>query len=299
MELTTEQFLQQAVEAHKAGRMQDAERLYRAILQVQPKHPDANHNLGVLAVSVNKPEAALPLFETALEANPSQGYFWLSYIDALIKEKQFDNAKDLISQGKKAGLTEESVHAYELQIAQFDIDLLGGVPNTNILSIPIELREEGKYQEAQEWLNNFLNIEQSNAEGWSLLSQVYLLDKRDMDAEKALAKAIFIDPNLPSVNRNQARLLIKKSKLTEALETAKIAYDQSGVDPESWLVLAACLAANQKDEEALPLIEKALKAKPNYAEAFANRALVHLRAKNITSGIKDLEKAVSTLRRYR
>jgi tetratricopeptide (TPR) repeat protein len=293
MELTIEQAFQQAVEAHKAGRLQDAERLYRAILQAQPKHPDANHNFGVLAVSVNKPEIALPLFKTALEVKPNQGQFWLSYIDVLIKEKQFDNAKDIISQGKKAGLAEESVHAYELQIAQFDIDLLGCVPNTNILSIPIELREEGKYQEAQEWLNNFLNIEQSNAEGWSLLSQVYLLDKRDMDAEKALAKAIFIDPNLPSVNRNQARLLIKKSKPTEALETANIAYDKSSADPESWLVLAACLGANQKDEEALPLLEKALKAKPNYAEAFANRALVHLRAKNITSGIEDLEKAVS------
>ncbi len=104
MELTIEQALQQAVEAHKAGRMQDAERLYRAILQAQPKHPDANHNLGVLAVSVNKPEAALPLFKTALEANPSQGQFWLSYIDALIKEKQFDNARNLLEQGKKTGL---------------------------------------------------------------------------------------------------------------------------------------------------------------------------------------------------
>ena len=103
MELTIEQALQQAVEAHKAGRMQDAERLYRAILQAQPKHPDANHNLGVLAVSVSKPEAALPLFKIALEANPSQGQFWLSYIDALIKEKQFDTARNLLEQGKKAG----------------------------------------------------------------------------------------------------------------------------------------------------------------------------------------------------
>ena len=117
MELTIEQALQQAVEAHKAGRMQDAERLYRAILQAQPKHPDANHNLGVLAVSVSKPEAALPLFKIALEANPSQGQFWLSYIDALIKEKQFGNARNLLEQGKKAGLAGEKVDALEAQLA--------------------------------------------------------------------------------------------------------------------------------------------------------------------------------------
>ena len=85
MELTIEQALQQGVAAHKEGKLQEAERLYRAILQSQPLHPDANHNLGVIAVSVNKPDVALPLFKTALEANPTIEQFWLSYIDALIK----------------------------------------------------------------------------------------------------------------------------------------------------------------------------------------------------------------------
>ena len=70
MELTVDQMLQQGVAAHKAGNPQEAERLYRAILQVQPKHPDANHNLGFIAISVNQSAAALPLFKLALEANP-------------------------------------------------------------------------------------------------------------------------------------------------------------------------------------------------------------------------------------
>ena len=66
MELTIEQALQQGVAAHREGKLQEAERLYRAILQSQPLHPDANHNLGSLAVSLSKAEAALPLFITAL-----------------------------------------------------------------------------------------------------------------------------------------------------------------------------------------------------------------------------------------
>ena len=69
MELTIEQALQQGTTAHKAGKLEEAERLYRAILQSQPLHPDANHNLGLIAVSVNKADAALPLFKTALEVN--------------------------------------------------------------------------------------------------------------------------------------------------------------------------------------------------------------------------------------
>jgi hypothetical protein len=43
--------------AHKEGKLEEAERLYRAIFQSQPVHPDANHNLGVMAVSVNKVDA--------------------------------------------------------------------------------------------------------------------------------------------------------------------------------------------------------------------------------------------------
>ena len=85
MELTIEQALQQGVTAHQEGKLEEAERLYRAILQSLPLHPDANHNLGVLAVSVNKADAALPLFKIALEANPNIELFWLRYIDALTK----------------------------------------------------------------------------------------------------------------------------------------------------------------------------------------------------------------------
>ena len=54
MELTIEQALQQGVSAHKEGKLQEAERSYRAILQSQPKHPNANYNLGAIAVSINK-----------------------------------------------------------------------------------------------------------------------------------------------------------------------------------------------------------------------------------------------------
>ena len=64
MKLKIDKALQKGIEAHKAGKFQDAEKLYRAILHAQPTHPDANHNLGVLAVSMNKAEVALPFFKT-------------------------------------------------------------------------------------------------------------------------------------------------------------------------------------------------------------------------------------------
>ena len=117
MELTIEQALQQGIAAHKEGNIKDAERLYRTILQSQPTHPDANHNLGVLAVSVNKVDAALPLFKTALEANPKIEQFWLSYIDALIKEQQFENAKQVLEQAKTQGVVGDELNNLEVQLA--------------------------------------------------------------------------------------------------------------------------------------------------------------------------------------
>ena len=71
MELTIDQQLEQAVAAHNQGNLQEAEGLYRAVLQAQPSSAVANHNLGLIAVSMNQSKVALPLFKTALEANPS------------------------------------------------------------------------------------------------------------------------------------------------------------------------------------------------------------------------------------
>ena len=93
MELTIKQALQQGITAHKEGKLQEAERLYRAILQSQPAHPDANHNLGVLAVSVNKAEAALPLFKTALKANPDFAYAHYNLGVTLEKLGKLDEAE--------------------------------------------------------------------------------------------------------------------------------------------------------------------------------------------------------------
>ena len=116
MELTIDQALQQGIAAHKEGKLEDAERFYRAILQTQPEHPDANHNLGVIAVSVNKADVALSLFKTALEANPKIEQFWLSYIDALIKEQQFEAAKQVLEQAKNQGMAEEKLNSLETQL---------------------------------------------------------------------------------------------------------------------------------------------------------------------------------------
>jgi Tfp pilus assembly protein PilF len=101
---------------------QDPEGMYCSILQTQPIHPDSEHNLGVLAVSLNKSRLALPLFKKALETNPSHGQFWSSYVDTLMKANQFDSFKYAIVQERKDGLTGEKVDFLNTQLTLFKLD---------------------------------------------------------------------------------------------------------------------------------------------------------------------------------
>lgn len=152
MELTIGQALQQGVVAHKEGKLQDAERLYRAILQSQPAHPDANHNLGVLAVSVNKASAALPFFKTALEAHPKMEQFWLSYIDALIKEQHFDNARQALEQAKKHGVAGEKLNVLQSQLASINKQETVGSssPSQEQLRNLLQYYQNGRLEDAEE-----------------------------------------------------------------------------------------------------------------------------------------------------
>ena len=45
-----ETIIQQAIKAHRKKDLKEAEKLYREIIKTEPKQPDANHNLGVLAI---------------------------------------------------------------------------------------------------------------------------------------------------------------------------------------------------------------------------------------------------------
>ncbi len=104
MELTLEQALQKGIEAHKAGKFQEADQYYTAILKASPKHPDANHNVGILAIGVGKVNGSLALFNTALEANPSIPQYWLRHINALIELDQLGIDKEISDQAKSKAI---------------------------------------------------------------------------------------------------------------------------------------------------------------------------------------------------
>ena len=234
MELTIEQALQQGVAAHKEGKLQDAERLYRVILQSQPTHPDANHNLGVLAVSVNKTEAALPLFKTALEANPKIEQFWLSYIDALIKEKQFDNAKQVFEQGKKQGkLSGIAAHLLdaEIKVNLGSLDeakvtyakVLALQPDTVLAhnKLGAVLHELGKLDEAVESYKQAIALNPDYAEAQFNLGNTFQKLGRLEEAEASYRQATALTTGFFSAHQKLAITLRELGKIEQAEQSER------------------------------------------------------------------------------
>ena len=97
------QILQQARQHHQAGRLREAEALYRSILDTTPDHPDANNMLGLLFIQMDRPDAAVDCIRKSLATKPgnAQSHHWLGM--AL----------------RKLGKSTEAVESYEhaLQIA--------------------------------------------------------------------------------------------------------------------------------------------------------------------------------------
>jgi tetratricopeptide (TPR) repeat protein len=62
--------LAEAKAHHQAGRLAEAERLYRTVLGLTPNNTDALRLLGALYLQDRKPEQALPLLQIALQAQP-------------------------------------------------------------------------------------------------------------------------------------------------------------------------------------------------------------------------------------
>ena len=107
MEISVSAAVNNAISAQREGRVQEAKEIYQVILNNQPKHPDANHNMGVIAANNNEFEYADNYFKTAINANSEVKQYWLSYLRLLINFKRLEEAKSVYQKAQKKGVTED------------------------------------------------------------------------------------------------------------------------------------------------------------------------------------------------
>jgi len=289
MQLTIDQALQKAVEAHKAGQIQEADRLYTAILKAQPKHPDANHNLGVLAVSVGKANEALPFLKTALEANPSIEQFWISYIDAFMRLEKLEDAEAALEQAKYHGLKSEAIREVEERLFR---TVKNTIPVANHRhKRAIELRDSGNYTDAIELLAADAKFINTNVITLCLLAHCYILNDELEAASLTLNKAKEFDSQIALIGWNEARLLLKEKRIKEALSVARLTHQRYPNDVEGFGVLGACLRVNGKLDESMVILDRAILSDPNFAEALMHRGLIKLALEDKLEALLDLEAA--------
>ena len=229
--LTINQALQHAVDAHKAGQLQKAHHLYAVILKVQPKHPDANHNMGLLTVGDGKIELALPFFKTALEANPRNAQFWYSHIVALIKLERLIDAKVFLDQAKSKG-----------------------IKGTDFDQLEQRLNDASKA----------LAIKPDYAKAFYNMGTVLQKQNKLEEAIEAYNKALVSKPDYADAYYNMGIALQQKNKLEEAIEVYNKALAIKPDYASAYFNMGNALKSQGKLEEAIVAFSKALTIKPDH-----------------------------------
>lgn len=298
MELTIEQALQRAIDAHKTGRLKDAEKLYRAILQVQPQHPDANHNLGVLAVGVGQPQAALPHLKAALEANRSQRQFWVSYINALIETKQIKNASELLKEAKKIGLTGEPITQLQRKLnGHSEHKTVSQILKQNQTS---ETKKAGQaragkrsspasQQPSQQRINELLasynaqnfDLAQRQAQalitaypthafGWTVLGVIFKSKGKLNESLELMRQPAKLTPHDAHAHYRLGNALYDFGRLTEAEASYREAIRLKPEYVQAHFNLGVMLYGFGRFTEAEASYREAIRLKPDYAQAYSN-----------------------------
>ena len=266
MGVTLDEALERAVKAHRVGQIQEADRIYTAILQAQPKHPDANHNMGVLAVGVGQIEDALPFFKAALEANHSIGQYWLSYTDALMKLGRIAEAKTVFDQAKDKGVGGEKFDQLEQKLAGQELQ----DPPSGKLQTIIDLYTQGQLQQA---LSESSQMLVSFPNSVTLLNLVGASNAGLMQFRAAIdsyKQALKIKPNYADTYYNLGNALYDKGDLEEAIESYNEAVSIKPDYAEAYNNLGNVLTDKGDFEAGINCFTQALKIEPNYHEAYNN-----------------------------
>lgn len=187
--------LREAQMYHQAGRLDDAEREYRQLLERIPAQPDALHGLGLLLYRRGNLRDALARLAQARAADARNPVYCFNHGVVL----------------QRAGLLSDAVDAYNraIQLNPRSID-----PRTNLGHVYKEL---GRLSEAQATYEQVLTLNPDHAEGHNNLG-VLLKEQGRLDAAAdAYRKAIALKPTHAEAHNNLGLVLLEQGHVDEAI----------------------------------------------------------------------------------
>lgn len=309
---TSEADLQQALAHQQAGEFQEAGEIYLSILQAEPNHPQANHNMGVLAVQMQQPAASLPYFISALDADPARAQYWLSYIDALCQAEQLDDARQILALAQQQGLQGDEVDALAARLkddtqdsghpdpkpppaptgthprrhdsesksaktnrtATKDTSHKGRAPSQQDINALITLFSSGRLQEAVPVAQAMTEHFPRHEFGWKALGAIYKRLGRSTEALHPMRKAAELSPRDLEAHFNLGVTLQELGKSDEAESCYRRALDIDRNYAPAHANLGVTLQRAERLPEAEASYRQAIKIDPRHTKALSNLGVV-------------------------
>jgi tetratricopeptide (TPR) repeat protein len=261
--------LQQAVACHQANDFEGAEKLYRDILRMQPNHAEANHNLGVLSLQNNQAIASLPYFTVALDADPANGRYWLSYIDALCEAEQLDDARQILALAQQHGLSGADVDKLAMQLSPATAPT-NTQPDQQEINTLVTHFNQGQLTEALALAQTLSTRYPNHDAGWKALGVAYQQMGRHADALAPMQRATKLVPQDAEAHNNLGITLNALGRYDEAEASYRRALKLSPTYAQAHSNLGAALHSLMRLDDAVACYRKALQHNPGYVRAHNN-----------------------------
>jgi predicted O-linked N-acetylglucosamine transferase (SPINDLY family) len=229
---------------HEAGRLDQAEALYRKALAGDPKHADALHLLGLIAFQRGEFQSAIELIECAIPELDDLPEAHLNLGNAL----------------REVGRLTEAVDCYGRAI---DLDPAYGMAHSNLARA---LNDQGQFEaglessrRAAELIPDFLGAHVNCAAALMGL-------ERFAEAEAPLRRAVELAPDKPEAHRDLGEILAHIDRLDEAVVSCQRALDLDPAYAQAHRNLGNVLKKQKKLGEAIACFERAVALAPDDAD---------------------------------
>ena len=246
--MNIEQKLQEAISKHKDGKLEEAEKLYKKVIELKPDFPLVYSELGITLLDLKKFDEAETSFKKAIKLNPD-------YADA-----QYNLAILLHNLGR---LNDALIH-YNIAIS-LKPEFVEAHNNLGVLMWNLK-----RFNEAETNYRKTIKLKPDYVAAYNNLGLVLCKLKRFDEAEKIYKTAINIKPDYPESYNNLGILLWNFNKLDEAEVSLKKAIKLKSNYPDALLNLGNVQKNQHRLSEAEASYRQAIKLNPNYIEAQNN-----------------------------
>jgi tetratricopeptide (TPR) repeat protein len=259
-----------AVQQHQAGNLEQAEQLYRQILQVDPQHVDALHLLGIIACQQGKNDLAIRYMSEALRLRPD-----------------FAEARNSLGNVfREQGRLEEAAASYRLALRL--------LPNfvVALSNLGLVLREQGKLEAAVVTLQQALRLDPNSAGVHDNLGTALRAQGKLEEAALRYQEALRLQPDYALAHSNLGMVLTLQERLEEAVASFRQAIRLRPNYAEAHTGLGAALQEQGKLEEAVASLEQAVRLRPRFAEGYNNLGVTLQEQGKLEEAVASLQTAV-------